>query len=199
MEHRAKSGRSESERIDTGSAEAFSESGSVADVDEDDVRLDRLQIDGEAVEIRGRLGESASVDMIIRETFAIVLERVEGTCRDDPRLAEPAPVHLLEPAPAIDYIAGSGERRPHRGAETFREAHVHRRCGVGVLVQADAGGSRRVPEPSAVEVDGEAEIDRHVAYRAHRLESPDRSTRFVVGVLHRDECCWIEESRREFG
>ena len=138
MEYRPNAIRSEGEHVNSGRSEPPSESRCFSHVDENDIGLDRSEVDAETVEIGRGFREPASVGMVVGQTFPVVLECVESAGSDDSSLTESTSVHLLEPAPAIDDVTGTGERRSDRGTETFREAHIHRVCGVGELLQADA-------------------------------------------------------------
>ncbi len=96
-----------------------------ARVEEDEVRLDRLDVDRQSGSDQP-LGEPTRVCVVVREALDVVLERVEPGGGDDAGLAHRASEHVLE-APGLRLALGRGcENGAEGAAEALREAERHR-------------------------------------------------------------------------
>src|SRR6185436_4107082 len=87
---------------------------------------------------------------------------------------------------AADEVAAPGDQGADRGAEALREACADRVEAGDELALGDAGRGGGVPDPRAVEVDGEAELVRCGDHVGELRAVPAHAAAAVVGVLDRD-------------
>ena len=154
------------------------------EVDLDEVRLDLLEVDREPAS-RERLRERARTGVVVGEPVDVVVERVDARRGHDPGLTHRAAEEVLLAPRALHQLARAREQRAERAAEPLRETERHGVEARGDLRGRDAERDRRVEEPRAVQVDGEAELARSGDDLLELAERPDAPARGVVGVLER--------------
>jgi hypothetical protein len=98
----------------------------VLQLEANDVGLHRRRIDGDPLKLRKPLSEALRTLMSFVQARAMMLQRVERACRDDPSLAEAAADLLLEPPRSGGEVLGSGKTRSDRGAERLGKADADR-------------------------------------------------------------------------
>ena len=157
------------------------------DVEEDEVGLDPLHVDGEARNLGQPLGEAAGVGVVLAEALDVVAQGVDPAGRDDPGLAHRAAEGLLVAPGLLDEGAGAGQRRADRRAQALGEVDPGRIEPPGEVGRLDPGGDDRVHQAGAVHVDRKTPAMGDVADLAHRRQRPDRAAAGVAGVLDRDE------------
>ncbi len=85
------------------------------EVDLDEVRLDLLEVDGQARVVE-RLRESARVRVVVGEALDVVVERVHARGGDDPGLTHGAAEEVLLAPRSVDQLARSREQRARAGS-----------------------------------------------------------------------------------
>ena len=90
--------------------------------EEEDVGLDLLGVDPDALDLGEAIGQTSRVVQILCEAFYVVLQRIQPSRRDDARLTHAAAEHLTEPVGPLDELGGSQNHGSDRRAEAFGEA-----------------------------------------------------------------------------
>ena len=142
------------------------------EIDLDEVRLDLLQIDRHPGVVE-RLREGACASVVVGEPLDVVVERIQARGRDDPRLAHRAAEEVLLTPCALHQLARAGEQRPEWAAEPLRETERHGVEARGDLRRRNAERDRRIEEPRAVQVDGQAELSGGLDDLFELVERPD--------------------------
>ena len=156
------------------------------EVDLDEVGLHLLEIDRQPGGPE-RLGEGTCARVIVGEPLDVVLEGEDACGGDDPRLPHRAAEEVLLAPCALDQVARAGEESAERAAEALRETE---RGGVEAprdRRRSDAECDRRVEDPRAVQVRGEAELARPRDNVVELVQRPDPPAGVVVRVLERDD------------
>ena len=125
--------------------------------------------------------------MVVGEALEVVVERVVPGGGEHAHLAHAAARALAPHARLGDLVGLAHEHRPDRRAEALRQAHRHRVGDLAVGLQRHTGRDVRVPEPGAVEMDGDPGLVTELAHGLQRLERLHGAAAEVVGVLDGDE------------
>ncbi len=159
-----------------------------ADIHEDEVRLDGIEIDRYAA-LLPPLAEPPGARMVVGEALDVVVEGVEARRGDDSGLAHRAAETVLLD-PRLRHQRGRArDDRTERAAEPFGETE---RDGVEEpphLRRGDTERNGRIREPRPVEMHTEAELPRGLHDCAQPVERPNRASGAVVRVLDRDHGC----------
>ena len=155
-------------------------------VDEDEVRLHLLEVDRQA-----RLGETLSeptrAGVVLGEAVDVVLERVDTSRGDDPRLAHRAAEEVLH-SPCLGHpLPRPSDERAQRAAQSLGEAEGHSVELSPEVGRSQAGGDARVHEPRAVQVDVQPVASRLGHDDAKVVERPDAPPAPVVRVLEAED------------
>ena len=122
------------------------------DAEDDDVGIDAVGLQGEAVGGFDGFGQYLCVGMVVFEALAVVLKSIEGAGGDDAVLPHGAAKKFSMAAGFLDGVFGAGEGGADRCAQALAEADAD---GIEVLTPFGFGNAccgNSIPEASAVEV-----------------------------------------------
>ena len=86
-------------------------------IEEDDVSLYSLGLNGQARNLRDPAGQSLSVVMVFGESFGHVLQSLDASGGDDPALAHTAAESLAISTRLVDELLGAAYNRTNRRRE----------------------------------------------------------------------------------
>ena len=160
------------------------------DVDEDDVRLDRLRVEHEAWHRTQPVREHPRAPVVVRDSLLPAVQGDErrggGDSRPvDARSADP----LQHQAPALDDRLAPGEHCAHRRPDALVERE---RDGVGrrgERSERDAECDRSVDESRSVEVHAAVVALRGGGERLRVLDRQHRAARARMRVLEHEQRC----------
>src|SRR5262245_19073233 len=102
------------------------------------------------------LGDQSRIGVVVGQSVHIMIERIKASCGEESNLTHGPAEHPTVSKAALDGISGAGKQRSAGRAEAFGESHGNQVKGGGKLRRRATTGDGGIPEPSAVEIAGDA-------------------------------------------
>ena len=135
----------------------------LVDVEDDDVGLDAIGVNGEAVDVGQPLGQAAGILMVFGQPVHHAVQGHQPGGGQDTGLAHAATHHLAPSMGLFDEIFGAHQHRTHRAAQGLGQAEADIVHVAGQFLGRDLQGHGGVEDARAVQVHRHAGLMGHVA------------------------------------
>lgn len=183
-------------KADAVGGEAFEEIGAGdaggGDVEHNDVRFDRGDVDGDALDFGQALRQRLGLGVVVGEAIDVVLQGIDAGRRDDAGLAHSAAEQVLETPGLGNELLVAGQDAADGATESLREIDPTGIEVLAVVARGDTGCDDGVEESRPVKVHEEAVLASDGGDLFNRLHWPDATAAKIVGVLDADESCMWE-------